>query len=112
EHAQRNKQLAGQKTCVGNVPHNEYQLELMFIKHLDYPMYDKAMVCTDVFSQYIYVDPTQVKTESEIAHGMIEPFATMGKPPQVVDTDGETGIRNSGLFQHYFNHRNITVHST
>ena len=34
---------------------------------------------------------------------MIESIVNMGHKPQVIYTDGETGIRTSGLFQKYFN---------
>ena len=64
-------------------------------------MYDTAMVCIDIFTKYVAVVPTKGKTESDLAHGMIECLAKMGKPPQILYTDGETCIRNSGLFQKY-----------
>ena len=41
---------------------------------------------------------------------MIESIVKMGHKPQVIYTDGETGIRNSGLFQKYFTENKITVH--
>ena len=44
------------------------------------------------------VIPIKGKPESDLAHGMIERFATMGKTPQISYTDDETSIRNSGLF--------------
>ena len=34
----------------------------------------------------------------------------MGHKPQVIYTDGETGIRNSGLFQQYCTENKITAH--
>ena len=61
-------------------------------------------------SKYDFVVPIKGKTESDLAHGMIECFAKMGQPPRIVYTDGETGIRHSWRFQQYFNQHKITVH--
>ena len=36
----------------------------------------------------------------------------MGKPPTVVDTDGDTGKRNSGVFHTYVNDNGITYVAT
>ena len=87
-------------------------MDLTFIKHLEYQIYDTAMVCIDIFTKYAAVAPIKGKTESDLAHGMIECFAKMGKTPQILYTNGETGIRNSGLFQKYFDEHKITVHFT
>ena len=43
---------------------------------------------------------------------MIESIVKMEKPPQIIFSDGETGIRNSGLFQKYFAKHTITVLET
>ena len=74
----------------------------MFINHLGDQLYDNAMVCADVLTEYASVVPMNGKSASDLAHGMIECLAKMGKPPQIAYTDGETSIRNSGLFQQYF----------
>ena len=74
----------------------------MFIKHLENEQYDTTMVCIDVFTKYVAVVPVKGKTENDLAFGMIESIVKMGHMPQVIYTDGETGIRNSGLFQKNF----------
>ena len=90
ENTKRKKQAYGPKSFVANGPHHAYQLDLMFTQHLEDQQYDTAMVCIDAFSTYAAVAIIQGKTESDLA-----------KPSQTVYTDGETGIRNSGLFQNY-----------
>ena len=68
------------------------------------------MVCIDVFTKYAAVVPIKGKTENDLALGMIESIVKMGRKPHVIYTDGETGIRTSGLFQKYFTENKITVH--
>ena len=80
---------------MANVPYQEYQLDLLFIKHLPDQNYDMAMLCTDPFTKYCAIVPIKSKNESELALGFIECMNNMGKPPKVVYTDGEMGIRNS-----------------
>ena len=36
----------------------------------------------------------------------------MGKPPEVVAMNGETGARNGGMFNTYFDEHHITIHIT
>ena len=43
---------------------------------------------------------------------MIEAIVDMGRKPQFMCTDGETGVRNSGLFKQHFDENKITVHCT
>ena len=83
---------------------------MMLIKHLENEQYDTTMVCIDVFTKYVAVVPVKGKTENDLAFGMIESIVKMGHMPQVIYTDGETGIRNSGLFQKYFPENKFTVH--
>ena len=71
--------------------------------------YDTPRVCIDVFTKYAAVVPVKGKTENDLALGMIESIVKMGHKPQVIYTDGETGIRNRGLFQKYFTGSKITV---
>ena len=47
-------------------------MDLTFIKHLEYQIYDTAMVCIDIFTKYAAVVPIKGKTQSDVAHGMIE----------------------------------------
>lgn len=70
------------------------------------------MVCIDDFSKYAAAVPIHGNTENDLALGMIESIAKMGKPPQIIYTDGERSIRNNGLFQKYVNENKITVHYT
>ena len=98
ENTKRKKQLSGQNRFVANWNYHEYQLDLMFIKHLTDQQYDAAMVCVDVFTKCAAVVPIKGKTENDLASGMIESIVKMGNKPQLIYTDGETGIRNSGLF--------------
>ena len=81
----------------------------MFIKHLENEQYDTTMVCIEVFTKYVAVVPVKGKTENDLAFGMIESIVKMGHMPQVIYTDGETGIRNRGLFQKYFTVNKITI---
>ena len=97
---------------MANVPYQEYQLDLLVIKHLPDQNYDMAMLCTDPFTKYCAIVPIKSKNESELALGFIECMNNMGKPPKVVYTDGETGIRNSWLFQKYFDENHTTYVAT
>ena len=110
ENTKRKKQLPGQNSFVANGAYHQYQLDLMFIKHLTDQQYDAAMVCVDVFTKYAAVVPVKGKTENDLALGVIESIVKMGKKPQVIYMDGETGIRNSKLFEKYFTENKITVH--
>ena len=44
--------------------------------------------------KYCVLAPFKSNSESEFALGFIECMNKMGKPPHVVYTDGEPGIRN------------------
>lgn len=68
--------------------------------------------CIHTFTKCALVVPVQGKSENDLALGMIEPIVNMGKKPLLIYTDGETGTRNSGLFQKRFNDNQITVHYT
>ena len=102
----------GTNSFVANGAYQEYQLDLLFIKHLPDQNYDTAMLCIDAFTKYCAIVPIKSKNESELALGFIECMNKMGKPPKVIYTDGETGIRNSGLFQKYFDENHITYVAT
>ena len=86
---------------MANVPYQEYQLDLLFIKHLPDQNYVMAMLCTDPFTKYCAIVPIKSKNKSELALGFIECMNNMGKPTKVVYTDGETGIIHIGIFQKY-----------
>ena len=43
---------------------------------------------------------------------MTSAVVKMGKPPKIVFTYGETGIRNSDLFKKYVDEHHITIHCT
>ena len=68
------------------------------------------MVCIDTFTKYATVVPVKGKTENVLALGVIESIVKMGRKPHVIYMDGETGIRNSKLFEKYFAENNITMH--
>lgn len=105
-------QKKGTNSFIANGPYQEYQIDLLFINHLPDQNYDIAMLCIDAFTKYCVIVPIKSKNESELALGFIECMNKMGKPPKVIFTDGETGIRNSGLFQKYFNENKITYVAT
>ena len=44
----------------------------------------------------------QIKRTSELALGLIECINKMGGKPNIIYTDGETGIRNSEIFEKSF----------
>ena len=81
----------------------------MFIRHLENQQNDTAMACIDTFSKYASVVAIKGKTENDLASGLIDSIVKMGRPPQIIYTAGETGIRHSGLFQKYFNENTIAV---
>ena len=72
ENTKKKKQLPGQNSFIGNGPHHEYQVDLMFIKHLTDQQYDTAMVCIDTFTKYAAVVPIKGQTENDLALGGIE----------------------------------------
>ncbi|MFM7980117.1 MAG: hypothetical protein ACKPKO_12455 [Candidatus Fonsibacter sp.] len=80
----------------------------MFIKHLQDQQYEIGMMCIDDFSTYCVIVPNKYKNESELALGFVECMNKMGGSPQLIITDGEGGIKNSGLFQKYFQQHKIT----
>ena len=98
----------GTNSFEANGAYQEYQLDLMFIKHLPDQNYDTAMLCIDAFTKYCAIVPIKSKSESELALGFIECMNKMGKPPKVVYSYEEMGIRNSGLFHKYYDE----VHKT
>ena len=82
-------QEKGANSFVANGPYQEYQLDLMFIKHLTDQYYEMAMLCKDGFTQYCVIIPIKSNSESEFALGITECMNKMGKPPKVTYTDGE-----------------------
>ena len=91
----------GHNSFVANDPQHEYQLDMVCIRLLEDQTYDTAVVRIDAFSKYASVVPRASKTESDLAHGMIESFVNMGNRPKIIYTAGETGIRHSWLFPNY-----------
>ena len=71
EHTKRKKQLPGQNSFVANGPHHEYQLDLMFSKHLEDQQCDATRVCNDALSKYAAVVPIQGNTDNGLALGML-----------------------------------------
>ena len=110
ENTKRKQQLKGQNSFVGNGPYHEYQVDLMYIKHLTDQQYEAAMVCADAFTTYASVVPVKGNAENDVALGVIESIVNMGRNPQVIYIDGESSVRNSKLFQEVF-HR-TQDHST
>ena len=103
------KPLPRQNICVANVPHHAYQLDLMFIQHPEDQEYDTALACVEAFSKYAAVTPIKGKAENHVALGIIESIVKIGQPPKTMYTDSEIGIRNSRLFQKYFNENKLTA---
>ena len=85
----------------------EYQSDLLFIKHLEKQEYHIGMICIDIFTKYCVIVPISSKNEGDLAAGFLECIHKMGHKPEVIYTDGETGIRNSGLFHKYFEENHI-----
>ena len=75
----------------------------MCIKHLPDQDDEMAILCIDEFTKYGVIVIVKTNNESELALDFIECMNKVGKPPTVVYTYVGTGIRNSGLFQKYFN---------
>ncbi|MFM7987759.1 MAG: hypothetical protein ACKPKO_51450 [Candidatus Fonsibacter sp.] len=75
---------------------------MFVIKHLQYQQYEIGMMCIDAFSKYCVIIPTKPKNASELALGFVKRMNKMGGSPTVIMTDGESGIKNSGLFQTCF----------
>ena len=107
-HVKSKSQVKGTNSFVANGPYQEYELDLMFIKHLADQDYEMAILCIDAFTKYCVIVIIKSNNESELALGFIGCMNKMGKPPKVVCTDGEACIRNSGLFQKCFNENHIT----
>ena len=84
---------------VVNGPYHKY---LIFIKYLKGPNNEMAMLCIDAFTKYCAIVIIKSHNVSELALGFIECMNKMGKPPKVVYTDGETGIRHSGFLSEVF----------
>ncbi|MFM7982067.1 MAG: hypothetical protein ACKPKO_22385 [Candidatus Fonsibacter sp.] len=57
------------------------------------------MICIDMLSKYCAICPIKSKNESELALGLIECINKMGQKPNIIYTDGETGVRNSKIFE-------------
>jgi hypothetical protein len=61
--------------------------------------YTIGMICTDMSSKYGSICPIKSKSESELALGLIACINKMVRRPNSIHTDGETGIRNSEIFE-------------
>ena len=82
----RKKTTYGQNSFVANGPHHADQLILMCTKLLEDKNCDTAVVRIDAFSKYASAVPRASKTESDLAHGMIESFVNMGNRPKIIYT--------------------------
>ena len=100
--------VKGQNSFVAPHAYYEFQIDLFFITHLTNQDYTIGMICIDIFSKYCSICPIKSKNESELALGLIECINKMGNKPKIIYTDGETGIRNSAIFEKYFVENNIT----
>ena len=78
ENTKRKQQLKGQSSFIGNGPHHQYQLDLMYIQHLEDQQYEAAMVCIDAFTKYAAIVPVKGKSENDLALGVIESIVKMG----------------------------------
>ena len=96
------KQAYGQQSCVANEPRRKYTLDLMCRKRLEDQHYDIARVCiiACVFKHSAVV-PATVQSESDPAHGVIDAFVEMLKPPQIIYIDRGRCIRHSVICQTY-----------
>ena len=81
ENTKRKNQLPGQSGFVANGVYHQYQLDLMFIKHLEDQQYEAAMVCIDVFTKYAAVVPVKGKSENDLALCVIESIVKRGRKP-------------------------------
>ena len=59
-------------------------------------------------SKFCAIVPIQKARQSDLALGFVECINKMGGPPRVIMTVGEGAIKNSGLFQTYFEEHHIT----
>ena len=66
------------------------------------------MICIDVFNKYCAIEPIKRKSDSELALGRFECINKMGGPYNVLMTDDEDAINNSGIVQKPFTERHIT----
>ena len=80
----------------------------MFKKHLTDQDYEMAMLRIDAVTKYCAIVTIKSNRERVGSGFFVECMNKIGQPPKVVYTDGETGIRNTGLFQKYFNENHIT----
>ena len=60
---------------------------------------------------YCAIVPIKGKTESDFALGFIECMSKMGGSPQVIMTDGEGAIKNSGLCFQIFHGTSYHIHT-
>ena len=70
------------------------------------------MIFIDIFNKYCSICLVQATNKSELAFGLIECINKMGGKPNIIYTDGETGIRNSDIFAKYFDENSITYSPT
>ena len=66
ENTKRKQQLKGQSSFIGNGPHHQYQLDLMYIQHLEDQQYEAALVCIDAFTKYSAIVPVKGKSENDL----------------------------------------------
>ena len=89
-----NNQRKGASSFVVNGPYQEYKLNVLFSKRLQY---QKSREVNGVYRRRctMLCLGSIKNSESELALGAIERMHKMGRQPTVVYTDGQTRIRNS-----------------
>ena len=98
KYVEQKKQAHGAHSFVAHGSKYTYQLGGdFFIRQPKNQQYEAGMLCIDPFFLYCAIVPIKGKTESDFALGFIECMSKMGGSPQVLMTDGEGAIKNSGL---------------
>ena len=72
---------------------------MFFITHLTNQDYTIGVNCIDMFNKNCSICHIKSKNKSELALGLTECINKTGNKPNIKYTAGETGIRNSAIFE-------------
>ena len=69
----------------------------MSFADLEDQKFEQGMLCIDIFTKYAVVVPIKSKTEDDIAAGILERMHSVGKKPEISDTDDERALHKPSI---------------
>jgi hypothetical protein len=97
----KKSQPVGTNSFIAPYAHYEYQIDLFLIKDLGKQKFKYGMICIDIFSKFAAVVPMITKDGDDCTAAIFESIVKMGKKPELLYTDGETGFDTYALRDYY-----------